>query len=98
MKVNWGRSGWQFLHTVTFAYPDHPTLLDKKRYLSFFKMIKYILPCPGCRRDFAKVKIDQKSFKNRETLSRWLVAVHNRINVKLGKPVVPYSIIKKRYT
>jgi hypothetical protein len=70
------------------------------RYLKFFKLIKYVLPCPTCRAGYAKnVKsLSLKNMRNRETLSRWLVGVHNQINFKLGKKLVGYGAVKKMYT
>lgn len=97
--MNWGRSGWKFLHAITFAYPEHPTMKTKMRYMRFFKMIKYVLPCPACRAGYAKnVKsLSLKNMKNTESLSRWLVGVHNQVNFKLGKRIFSYKTVKKMY-
>ena len=99
MKVSWGPSGWKFLHSVTFAYPEQPTLVDKQRYLRFFKSLAYVLPCPSCRKEFAIVSrnLTISKLESQETLSRWLVAVHNSINKRLGKKVVPYNTVKRMY-
>lgn len=89
MTTNWGPAGWKFLHTVTMAYPDNPSEVTKRRYLTFFKSIQHVLPCPVCQIGFADETKDLKieKFKDRKTLVRWLVAVHNRINKKLGKKI-----------
>ena len=99
MMTNWGPAGWKFMHTITFAYPIKPTLKTKMRYMSFFKSIKYVLPCPVCRAGYAKnVKsLSLKNMRNTETLSRWLVGVHNQVNFKLGKRLYGYNTIKKIY-
>jgi len=99
MTVNWGRPGWKFLHSVTFAYPEHPSLSTKFQYMKFFKSLQYVLPCPRCRREYtiAVRKLSLRQLQNTETLARWLVHVHNRVNVKLGKPVVPFEDVKKMY-
>jgi hypothetical protein len=62
-------------------------------------MLKYVLPCPTCRAGYAKnVKLlSLKQMKNRESLSRWLVGVHNQVNFKLGKKIVGYETVKKMY-
>ena len=97
--MNWGPSGWKFLHAITFAYPTVPTLKTKKRYMNFFRTLKYVLPCPLCSAEYAKnVKsLSLKNMRNKETLSRWLVGIHNRVNFKLGKKLYKYSTIKKNY-
>ena len=28
----WGPAAWHFLHTISFNYPVHPSLADKKYY------------------------------------------------------------------
>jgi mitochondrial FAD-linked sulfhydryl oxidase len=100
MKVQWGPSGWKFLHAITFAYPEKPTLLEKKRYLIFFKSLRHVLPCPVCSAEYARKTrtLSLKQMKDRDTLSRWLVKVHNQVNFKLGKRIVKYSTVKRIYT
>jgi hypothetical protein len=97
--MNWGPSAWKFLHAVTFAYPNDPGHNTKVKYLTFFKLLKYVLPCATCRRgythDASDLSLDK--LKSRDTLSRWLVDVHNRVNVRLGKRVKLYEDIKKLY-
>lgn len=96
---NWGKPGWKFLHAVTFAYPSHPDLKTKLRYRRFFKTLKYVLPCPACRSEYAKSvqHLGNKQMKNMKSLSRWLVDVHNKVNVKLGKKVFSYEEVKQMY-
>lgn len=98
-SVNWGPAGWKFLHSVSFAYPEHPTLVDKQRYLRFFKTLAFVLPCPACRKEYSIVSrnLSMEKLANQETLSRWLVAVHNAVNKRLGKKIVSYNTVKKMY-
>jgi len=97
--VRWGRPGWKFLHAITFAYPKYPSEKTKYRFFGFFKMLKYVLPCPACRRGFALESGDltMETMRSRETLARWLVAVHNRVNRRIGKKTVPFSVVKRIY-
>jgi mitochondrial FAD-linked sulfhydryl oxidase len=97
--INWGRPGWTFLHAVTFAYPRFPSYKTKHRYLGFFKFLRFVLPCPACRREFSVEtrELGLHHFKNRRTLSKWLVKVHNNVNKRLGKRVVPFGQVKLRY-
>jgi hypothetical protein len=97
--INWGRNGWKFLHAITFAYPTNPTPKTKRRYMNFFKSIKYVLPCKVCRDGYAKnVKsLSLRHMQNQYTLSRWLVGVHNQVNFKLGKRLVGYNSVMKEY-
>lgn len=88
MQVNkWGPSGWTFLHTITFNYPENPDDLDKEHYYNFFSSLSFTLPCKYCQASFkiyAK-HIPIKSFLNdREGIIYWLFVIHNLINAKLG--------------
>ena len=97
--MNWGRPGWKFLHAVTFAYPEKPSTITKIRYMKFFKTLRYVIPCPMCREEYSRSvrKLQMHHLQNTETLSRWLVCVHNRVNTKLGKKVVSYEEVKQMY-
>jgi hypothetical protein len=96
----WGPPMWKFLHVVTFTYPKNPSLITKKKYFSFIKDFKNVIPCQTCREGYVKAIKDFniEILKNPETFSRWMVKVHNRVNKKLGKEFFPYSKALKMYT
>jgi hypothetical protein len=52
-----------------------------------------------CRAHYAKLvqHLEFKNLKNTNTLSRWLVCVHNVINEKLGKKTFSYDEVKQMY-
>lgn len=96
----WGPSAWEFLHSTTFAYPDEPSQTDKLRYKDFFEQLCYVLPCKDCclhyQQELVNTKLDQ-ALDSRDTLSRWMVEVHNNVNKRLGKTIVPYETVRKKY-
>lgn len=79
----WGPAAWLFLHCITLNY----NTMYKKEFYTFFKMLKYILPCKACRDNYSKVifgtntslTLTMAKLKNRKTLSLWLFRVHNYI-------------------
>lgn len=95
----WGPEAWNFMHAVTFAYPkEHPSNEDKENISLYFKYIGKNLPCERCRYHFGKIlQTHPIDTKNRETISRWLVDRHNDVNLRLGKPTLPYDFVKKKY-
>jgi len=97
VSLNWGRPGWTFLHAITFAYPRFPSQKTKRRYLGFFRFLRFVLPCPVCRREFSTVDMGLKHFRDRATLAKWLVKVHNQVNQRLGKKKVPFGQVRLRY-
>ena len=84
----WGPSGWEFLHTLTFIYPEKPSYNDKVKMQHFMNTINYILPCKYCRISFNKytksLPIDNY-LESRETIVEWLYKIHNKVNKKLRK-------------
>lgn len=40
----------------------------------------------------------EKVFVNKESLSSWLVDVHNDVNERNGKRLVPYHVVRKWYS
>ena len=100
----WGPPLWLVAHTVSFNYPLHPTITQKKQYLDYFKSLGHVLPCGICRSNYetmirdGKLKLTIDKFKNRETLSRYVYDLHNCVNTRLGKKCTPsFACVKKRY-
>lgn len=91
----WGPSMWLMVHLIAATYPANPTQEDKERYAAFFHSLRDVLPCEGCRRGYdtilrtAPTQLTPQVFATTETLFKWTVDVHNRVNAKLGKPVNP---------
>ena len=97
----WGPALWTSLHTISFDYPDHPSGTDKQNYNMFFHSLKQVLPCDQCRKHYTKF-IEETSpiepaLKNRDTLTRWLVNLHNVVNERLQKGIVTYESVKEKY-
>ena len=82
----WGPSGWQFLHILTFIYPETPSFNDKVKMREFMNLLCFILPCKYCRLSFTKYikscSIDDY-LDSRTTIVEWLYKIHNKINKKL---------------
>ena len=103
----WGPSGWIFLHTISFSYPNKPNSKDKINNLLFFNTIQDILPCKYCRESFKQ--FNQKlplinHLDNTHQLSKWLYNIHNMVNNKLRNQGLlknnnpTYSEIKNKYS
>ncbi len=82
----WGPSGWQFLHIITFIYPENPSFNDKVKIKDFMESMCFILPCKYCRLSFTKyiktMPIDDY-LDSRAKMIEWLYKIHNKINRKL---------------
>ena len=84
----WGPSGWLFLHTLTFLYPEKPTFDDQYRMMDFIKTTAQILPCKYCRASFLRYCRSlpiNKFLASRELIIEWLYRIHNKVNGKLHR-------------
>lgn len=96
----WGPSAWTYLHSVTFNYPDTPTSLQKKNIKDLFQNLQYTLPCKYCRDSytvFFKYIDIEPYLESRMGLTYWLYVIHNLVNLKLDKHLVPFSSVVKHY-
>ena len=96
----WGPHAWQFLHSITLAYPDNPTLEDKNNHAQFFNSIQNILPCQSCRdhytQNLQELPVEQH-LENKESLFRWSIDLHNRVNVMNNKREYSYDEVTELY-
>lgn len=94
----WGPLGWKFMHYMTFAYPDKPSRKERRDAESFFMSLKSLLPCKNCKEEYTNLVNNCKpKTKSKDSLSRWLVDIHNKVNIRLEKPIITYEHAKKLY-
>ena len=95
----WGPGAWKFLHTITFSYPESPDQKTQERTYRFFDALQHVLPCSKCRGHYSNQfrRITSSTFRNRESLTRWLVDLHNVVNESHGKKPLAYDDIRAMY-
>ena len=101
----WGPAVWESLHCIAFGYPVEPTDEQRQNYKNFFTNLMNVLPCKFCRdsyKDFITKEqntiLKDCDMDNRESLTRWLYKMHNRVNLKLGIDYnISYEDIVKKY-
>lgn len=97
----WGPHFWVTIHAAAVAYPERPTIEDKKRYFKFYKTLGWVLPCEACavkfRGLFAQNKPSASDMASRAALFEWTVKMHNFVNMTLGKPEFHIQRAKKMY-
>jgi len=80
----WGHSGWKFLFSIAYVYPEYdPDPETKQNYYVYFTHLRNMLPCAKCRNHYAEyLKNNPIQFyiHNRESLFRWLLGLHNQSN------------------
>ena len=97
--MEWGPSAWKFLHTITFNYPDNPTLTQKRNVEELFLSLIHLLPCDECSEHYKKeISENFPDSRSKSALSSWLVNLHNKVNIRLGKPTMTSDAAKALYT
>ena len=89
----WGPPLWKKLHELTFEYPENPSGIEKKNMIQFFKVdLPKLIPCEECvinyRKKLQRYPIEL-SIDSKAELTRWLVDIHNQVNLDTGKPMIP---------
>jgi hypothetical protein len=90
----WGAQLWFSLHIMTAALPPRPSRAEQQHYFSYFKALQYVLPCGGCREEYTSLlrgnggfpAMTLDTFSSRSKAFSWLVAIHDAVNARLGKP------------
>lgn len=97
----WGPHGWKFLHYVSLGYPNNPTEEDKRNYKNFYTSLQHILPCAKCAHNYSH-NLKQYPIDNhlgsRDTLIRWVIDIHNKVNTETGKKEYTYEEALSLYT
>ncbi len=101
----WGPDAWTFLHSITLKYPDNPSITDKINYKQFFESLQNVLPCDSCcnhyKQNLRNHPLTEYVMSSRQQLIKWLIDIHNEVNIANGKPILSYTqvldIYKKKY-
>lgn len=97
----WGPCAWEFLHMITFNYPDNPTDMDKNNMEKFFYSLPSVLPCQTCgenlKKHYVHKPLNKDVLKNKKNLVYWLFEIHNMIDAALGKKQITFKEFTKKY-
>ncbi|XP_031621091.1 FAD-linked sulfhydryl oxidase ALR [Contarinia nasturtii] len=97
-KDDLGQSTWNLLHTMAAVYPDKPTQQQKENVTNFFGILSQTYPCDVCAKDLAQeLKVEPIVATSNNDFSQWLCRLHNKVNVKLGKPEFDCSKVNERW-
>lgn len=93
-----GASSWALLHSVAAYYPDRPSPQTRADAALFLSTFSRLYPCQDCAEDLrADLKESPPRLANSKEFSLWLCQLHNKVNVKLGKPTFDCSKVFERW-
>jgi hypothetical protein len=96
----WGPPMWFFLHTSAMCYPLYPNAVTKKKYYDFFQNLPLFIPIEPMSSHFSRLLEEyplSPYLDDRESITRWVWFIHNKINEKLEKPPVSLSDFYVKY-
>jgi hypothetical protein len=96
----WGPSFWYILHTISFHYPEKPSEYQKRVFHDFFNSLKDVLPCDKCKKHYVKYVTEypiSPHLDKKTNLIKWLIDVHNFVNLSLNKNTMTYEEVGKLY-
>ena len=98
--IVWGPHLWFYMHTLSFNYPEKPTIKNKADNKAFFENLKETLPCENCRKHY-NTFWDTYNIDNylvsRQKLIEWVLILHNDVNKRNNKPQWSIDRLKKYY-
>jgi len=87
----WGPHYWFVLHTISLQYPTMPNETTKKKYYDFIQNLPIFIPDSEIGNQFSEY-LDKYPvtpyLDSRESFIKWMNFIHNKINIKLGKPII----------
>ena len=96
----WGPHFWFFLHTVSMNYPTSPIDGTKKRFYDFIHSIPLFIPDKDIASAFQQM-LDiypvTPYLDNRNSFTRWMHFIHNKINKRIGKPQISMDKFYEEY-
>lgn len=88
----WGPILWNTMHIVSLGYPDTPTQEMQAAASSFYRSLSFLIPCPICRTHYAAhLKSTPPATESKTALVEWVWAIHNKVNVDIGKREVSFD-------
>ncbi|XP_040573483.1 FAD-linked sulfhydryl oxidase ALR [Lepeophtheirus salmonis] len=99
-KTELGRSTWTLLHTTSVNLPEKSPLdNDTKSHLGhLLTSLSNLYPCEYCAQDFRlDLKQNPPKFNTGRDFAQWLCEAHNRVNLKLDKPLFDCSRVYYRW-
>ncbi|XP_063705570.1 FAD-linked sulfhydryl oxidase ALR [Culicoides brevitarsis] len=97
-KDQLGAATWSFLHTMAAVYPEKPEKQQIEDTKNFFGLLGRLYPCEYCAKDLKEeLKAEPPKLSSQHDFSQWLCRLHNKVNVKLGKPEFDCSKVNQRW-
>jgi len=97
-RMELGNKTWTLLHSVAAYFPASPSAQAQEDARTLMSVMSRLYPCQDCAEDLrADLVTHPPRVTSSEEFSQWMCEMHNRVNVKLGKPEFDCSQVFKRW-
>ena len=96
----WGPHYWFVLYSIAITYPNTPNNITKKKYYDFIQNLPIFLPHDEISNHFSNMLIKYPVtpyLDSRDSFTRWIHFIHNRINVILNKKEITLTEAYETY-
>ena len=87
----WGPLLWKVLHGLVIGGIPSLQRDSERECIWILNHLEYILPCKECAEHLVRFRQKYPVPKSYTTIGEWICNLHNSVNEKLGKEVVPYE-------
>jgi len=90
----WGPHYWFFLHTLAKTYPEIPSPTVKRKYYDLLHNMSMFIPDPEMSKkwiEYLDLYPVTPYLKTKESLQRWVVFIHNKVNRTLDKEHISFE-------
>jgi hypothetical protein len=99
-KSHWGTHMWNYIHTITIIdfVDNNDNLYHSKIAYEILKNLKF--NCKSCQTEYDNelLNININKLNIPMYLFEWGWNLHNKINIKLNKPIITYDKALKIHT
>lgn len=101
-KKDWGNLLWKYIHNICIIDLETPEENAKEttKIIKILKNIKNIIPCISCKKEWKQYlkTLDDIDIYKRLSLFYWSWEIHNKVNIRLHKPLITYENALNIYT
>lgn len=100
----WGPGHWHLFHSQSYLARDQAS---QKQFIELFLSSLAYLPCAVCRKHASKyvetypihdvIGKPDRDGEDHMGMFEWVWRMHNAVNHRLGKPMLEYHFVKKRF-
>lgn len=99
-QIAWGNYLWEFMHYMSFKYPEHADASQRAGTLAFLRSLVHVIPCDVCKAHYSThigKSLSEEDVTGRTALVAWVASLHNDVNKSLNRSQWNLDRVKQKY-